>query len=114
ERQTNQLSKIDSLPRPYQYFAIDGHILYRDQHRWAMLGETARSGNLQLLNLFHNLRFITTDADPNNLWMISGSNELLKFEGDNFTPVQNKFPIFLKSIQNNSFKIGDFNHVAID
>src|SRR5690606_26802883 len=75
EREKNKLSKVDSLPRPYQYFAMNGHILYRDQHRWAMLGASEARGNLQLLNLFNNLRFITTDANPENFWMISGSNE---------------------------------------
>lgn len=113
-RDKNRLIKVDSLPSPYQYFAIDGHILYRDQHRWAMLGAPGGTSNLQLLNLFQNLRFITTDQNPENLWIISGSNELLKFEGENVTPIQNRFPIFLKSIQNNSVKIADFSHIEID
>ena len=114
ERDKNKLRKIDSLPRPYQYFAIDGDILYRDQHRWTMLGAAEVTSDLQLLNLFNNLRLITTDQNPANLWMISGSNELLKFEGENVTPVQSRFPIFLKSIQNNSVKIADFSHIEID
>jgi hypothetical protein len=113
-RDKNALVKIDSLPLPYQYFAIDRHILYRDQHRWSMLGESDTRANLQLLNLFHNLRFVTTDQNPQNLWMISGSNELLKFNGENVPPIQNKFPIFLKSIQNNSVKIADFSEIEID
>jgi hypothetical protein len=114
EREKNKLTRIDSLPKPYQYFAIDGHILYRGQHRWAMLGQAQGTSNLQLLNLFSNVRFITTDQNPENLWMISGSNELLKFEGENVTPVQSRFPIFLKSIENNSEKIADFSHIEID
>lgn len=114
ERKANELKRIDSLPRPYQYFPIDGHILYRDRHRWNMLGGEGSRNNLQLLNLFHNLRFITTDENPENLWMISGSNELLKFEGENVTPVQSRFPIFLKSIQNNAVKIRDFSRIEID
>ena len=114
ERSRNELKKIDSLPRPYQYFAIDGHIVYRDLHRWSLLGEAEGRHNLQLLNLFNNLRFITTDQNPQNLWMISGSNELLKFDGENVTPVQSRFPIFLKSVQNNSVKIADFSQIRID
>ncbi|MEX2235818.1 MAG: triple tyrosine motif-containing protein [Cyclobacteriaceae bacterium] len=114
EREKNRLNKIDSLPKPSQYFAIDGHILYRDQHRWNMFGDAEGPNNLQLLNLFQNLRFITTDQNPQNLWMISGSNELLKFNADNLTLIQSKFPIFIKSVQNNSVKIADFSHIEID
>jgi len=114
EREKNMLSKIDTLPLPSQYFAFDGHILYRDQHRWNVLGGVKERNNLQLLNLFQNLRFITTDQDPQDLWMISGSNELLKFYGENVTLLENKFPIFLKSIQSTTGKIADFSHIELD
>ncbi|HEY9487219.1 MAG TPA: triple tyrosine motif-containing protein [Chryseosolibacter sp.] len=113
-RKTGQLSKIDSLEKPYQYFAVNGHILYRDYHRWKVFGETRESNNIQLLNLFQNLRFITTDQNPKSLWMISGSNELLKFNGENVPLTQSRFPLFLKSIQNNSVKIADFSEIEID
>lgn len=114
DRKRNQLAKIDTLPRPYQYFALDGHILYRDEHRWNMLGEVHPGNNLQYLNLFHNLRFITRDQNPRNLWLISGTNELLKFDGENVTPIQNRFPVFLKSVRNNAVRIADFSHISID
>lgn len=114
ERNKNTLVKIDSVSKPYQYFPVDGHILYRDDHRWNLFGVGESPGNLQLLNLFQNLRFINTDEDPRNLWMIRGSNELLSFNGENLPLIQSKFPIFLKSIQNNSVKIADFSHIELD
>lgn len=114
ERDKNQLSKIDSLPKPAQYFAFDGHILYRDEHRWNFFGAANERSNLQLLNLFQNLRFLTTDQDAQNLWMISGSNELLKFYGENISVVKSQFPIFLKSVQNDSIKIADLTDITID
>lgn len=113
-REGKRLEKIDSLPRPHQYFAIEGNILYRDQHQWNMLGEDAGRNNLQLLNLFHNLRFIRPDQDAQNLWMISGSNELLKFEGQDGSAIQSRYPLFLKSVHNNAVKIADFSKVQID
>lgn len=113
-REQKRLEKIDTLPTPYQYFAINHNILYRGQHRWSMLGEAGGVNNLQLLNLFHNLRFITPDQDAQNLWMISGNNELLKFEGGQGSAIQNRYPIFLKSVQNNAVKLADFNEVQID
>lgn len=114
ERPSGTLARIDTLPRPLQYFAINGHILYRDEHRWHLFGTADERNNLQLLNLFQNLRFITTDHDPRNLWLISGSNELLKFHGDDRRLVRNQFPIFLKSIHNNSVTLANFSHITLD
>lgn len=114
DRMRGRLTPLDSLEKPYQYFAMDGHLLYRDRHRWSMFGDKGADTNLQLLNLFQNLRFITGDENPSDLWMISGGNELLKFHGEYVPPVHSKFPIFLKSIQNNTGKIADLEHIEID
>lgn len=114
DRQSAKLTRIDTLPAPAQYFAFDGHILYRDEHRWHVFGAAEETSNLQLLNLFQNLRFIATDQKSQNLWLISGTNELLKFEGENITLIPNRFPIFLKSVQNNSVTLADLSHIEID
>jgi hypothetical protein len=98
--------QIDSLPKPTQYFAQDGNILYHDQHGWKMAGSQPGQRSLQLLNLFQDLRFITADNTTNNLWMISGSNELYKFYGEHTASNEVAFPIFLKSIINHDKKIG--------
>lgn len=114
DRSQGRLITLDSLEKPFQYFPVDGKILYRDQHRWSMFGDANADNNLQLLNLFQDLRFITMDENALNLWMISGSNELLKFYGENIPVIPSRFPIFLKSIQNNAIRIGDFSHIEID
>ena len=113
-RVQDRLVRLDSLEKPLQYFPVNGQILYRDVHRWNMFGGAGADNNLQLLNLFQDLRFITTDENTRNLWMISGSNELLKFYGENIPVIPSRFPIFLKSIQNNAIKIGDVSHLEID
>lgn len=106
--------KIDSLPEPFQYFAVNGQILYRDEHRWNRVGGSGALEQLQFLNLFRNLRYITTDENPANLWIISGSNDLLKFSGAGLPAPQSRFPIFLKSVQNNTARITDFRQITID
>ena len=113
DRHLNTMVRLDSLEKAYQYFAVNGQILYRDQHRWNLFGSVS-DNNLQLLNLFQNLRFITTDHNPQNLWIISGSNELLRFNGGNFPAVSSRFPIFLKSILSNTARIPDLKHIEID
>ena len=114
DRSRSRLAALDSLEKPYQYFAMDGRLLYRDRHQWGMFGEIGGDTNLQLLNLFQNLRFIATDQNPKNLWMISGANELLKFYGEEVPSIHSRFPVFLKSIENSAGKIADFKQIEID
>ncbi len=109
------LTRIDSLPKPYQYFAVNGQVLYRDDHRWNKIGGSGGPfERLQFLNLFPNLRYITTDEDPADLWIISGGNDLLKFGGSGVPAAQSRFPIFLKSVYSSSATITDFREIAID
>jgi hypothetical protein len=54
------------------------------------------------------------DQSPQNLWIISGSNDLFKFYGEKVTLEGSHFPIFLKSFQNNAVKSADFSHLSID
>jgi hypothetical protein len=99
-RTSNDVIRVDSLPSPAQHFAHGGNILYRDVHGWRVLGSNDEKRNLQLLNIFENLRFITEDKDPRNLWLISGTNELYKFYSERATPYENGFPLFLKAVFN--------------
>jgi hypothetical protein len=98
----NQLSKIDSLPEPSQYFAFKGSILYHDRHGWHLAGNNEGHGNIQLLNLFQNFRFIATDHASENLWMISAGNELYKFFADKIRSEEAAFPLFLKTVTNDN------------
>lgn len=112
DRKTNHIGKVDTLPKPSQYFAHNGSIVYHDQHGWNFLGGNGSAENsLNLLNVFEDLRFITSDKNPQNLWIISGENELFKFFGDRVTPVEKEFPLFLKSISYQDRKI--INHAEI-
>ena len=98
-RKQNGIVKIDTLPKPSQYFAHNGSIVYHDQHGWNFLGgKGGAETSLHLLNVFEDIRFITSDKNPQNLWLISGENQLYKFFGDREMPAQKEFPLFLKSI----------------
>lgn len=70
-----------------------------------MFGQTPGQSNLRLLNLFRDLRFITSDQNSENLWLITGHNELYKFFGEKFTPYEIGYPIILKSIRNANQKV---------
>ena len=113
DRKTNRLNRVDSLPRPSQYFVHDQSILYRDEHGWRLAGKQNQTGNLQVLNLFHELRFISTDQQPGDLWMISRDNELYKFFGDKISPDHTAFPLFLKSVTNHDIKMGSRSKIHI-
>jgi hypothetical protein len=111
DRVTSNVTKVDSLPAPQKYFASEGHIFYRDDHGWHVSGQESKQSNLQLLNLFPDLRYITTDQSNSNFWMISGSNDLFKFYSEKLTTDNTPFPVFLKSITNNNRKIGRQNNI---
>lgn len=103
-RHTHTISKIDTLPSPKQYVAYSANILYRDQHGWKLTGKESGKGKLQLLNLFQDFRFITTDKKANDLWMISRNNELYKLFAENISSSEEAFPVFVKSITSNNRK----------
>lgn len=107
---------IDSLQHKeaLSYFADGDHVFYRDIHNWKWLGQTPKQTNLNLLNLFRNLRFIKSDQDPENLWIITGNNELYKFYGERFTPYERGYPVILKSVRNGEARIGANNKLTFD
>lgn len=107
---------IDSLSHKeaLNYFADGGHVLYHDIHNWKWLGQTPKQSNLNLLNLFRDVRFIKSDQDPENLWIITGNNELYKFYGERFTPYDQGYPVILKSVRNGEARIGDRNKLVFD
>lgn len=91
--------KIDSTSAPTQYFLGESSILYNDSHRWSLLGQKDNQGNLQLLNLLHNLRFVSGNYSGDNLWVITGGNELYRFFGEMFTPYEAGYSLMIKSIR---------------
>lgn len=113
DRSASNILKVDSLPSPSQYFVHDLNILYHNQHGWNSAGKTGGQTNLQLLNLFNDLRFLSSDKEADNLWLISGGNELYKFFGDKITIDEVAFPLFLKTITNENIKTATSSHIKI-
>ncbi|MBL0741750.1 triple tyrosine motif-containing protein [Chryseolinea lacunae] len=96
---------IDTLAKPIQYFASESDIWFRDTHRWNLFGQHPGQSNLRLLNLFNDLRFISADPNSENLWVITGNNELYKFFGEKFTPYEAGYPLLLKTIRNEAQQV---------
>jgi hypothetical protein len=113
-REKSVIQRIDSLKRPSEYFALNGNIIYHDEHAWQLFGSSARTINLQLLSMFKDVRSISSETDTQNLWLISGGNELYKFYGDRVTVTETDFPIFLKSIINQDKKIAKLTDITMD
>jgi len=96
----DSLTRIDSLGKLTYYFATNDNIWFRDLHNWKLFGQKA-GRNLHLLNLYQDLRFITSDETSENLWLITGNNELYKFFGEETTPYYGgDYPLILKGIRN--------------
>jgi hypothetical protein len=114
DRQKKIFNLVDTLAKPNLYFASENNIWYRNAHQWNVIGQTTNQSNLQLLNLFQDLRFITSDQTSENLWLVTGNNELYKFFGERFTPYVSEYPLMLKTIRKESQKFGNLNQFKID
>jgi hypothetical protein len=98
DRSLASFVRIDSLGELSNYFAANGNIWFRDSHDWKVFGQKP-GRNLHLLNLYKDLRFVTSDGSTDNLWLITGNNELYKFFTD-VTTHQVDHPLILKAIRN--------------
>jgi hypothetical protein len=109
DRKKNSFERIDSLTKPIHYFSDGQNILYNDKHTWNLLGKAHGQSNLQLLNLFQNLRFVSIDHEAENLWLITENNELYKFFGEKFTPYEAGNEPLLRTVRNNDAKVDLLN-----
>ncbi len=114
DQQKKNFNVIDTLVMPNQYFAGNNTIWSRSAHQWNVIGETKNQSNLQFLNLFQDIRFMTSDQTSDNLWLITVNNELYKFFGERLKPYESGYPLMLKSIRNGTKKFGNFNQLKID
>ena len=114
DRQKKNFNLVDSLAKPNLYFAAKDNVWYRNAHQWNVIGQVKNQSNLQLLNLFQDLRFITSDQNSDNLWLITGNNELYKFFGEKLTPYESGYPLMLKTIRNDTQKFGNLNQLKVD
>lgn len=115
DRAKNSFERIDSLDKPSQYFEHNGGLVYRNHHGWNFLSKDQADPNFQLLNIFHDIRFLSSDkSNASNLWLVNGENELFKFFGDKIEPVAKDFPLFLKRIVNHEQKVIKPHEINMD
>jgi hypothetical protein len=105
--------RIDSLGELTYYFAANGNIWFRDSHNWKLFGKKP-GRNLHLLNLYKELRFVSSDEDLDNLWLITGNNELYKFFSDQVTAREVDHPLILKAIRNAKQRVSRKGEIQFD
>lgn len=114
-RANNTFEKIDSLEQPSQYFEHLGGLVYRNRHGWNFLSKDKADPNFQLLNIFHDIRFVSSDrSNSSNLWLVNGENDLYKFFGDKIEPYTRDFPLILKRIVNHDQKVIQPHEINMD
>jgi len=97
--QNQSLQPIDSLPQPEVAFAEGDRLWFRDDHGWFTLNNQGSNDNIELLNLFSDIRFITADEQTGYLWIITGNNELFRFNPKKLLPTEFSYPLFLRTIE---------------
>ena len=97
----NSFVKYDSLPGLKKYFASAGYLWFYDGHKWRTV-DAKRQGSLRTewLALFPDIRFLAPAEQGKSLWVITASNELYKFFGDQTQSIAEANPLFLKEVRN--------------
>lgn len=97
--QQQVLLPVDTLPQPDVAFATNNGLWFRDDHGWFALKDQYANDNIGLLNLFADIRFITVDDQTGYLWIITGNNELIRFNPRSILPTEFSYPLFLRAIE---------------
>jgi len=109
----NVFKKYDSLPGPKRYFASAGYFWFNDGHRWRTVDSRMQAAlKLEWLGLFSNIRYIAP-ADKENLWVITGNNELYKFSGGLAKQYKNDYPLFLREVRGQQNKIAPSHTIIV-
>jgi ligand-binding sensor domain-containing protein len=98
DSKTGTLVEGDTTRKPVSYFGGSANLWFRDKHNWYSSGAAGGHNNLQLLNLFNNIRFISADKQQESLWIITGDNELLQFNSEAIRSEEVIYPLILKEI----------------
>src|SRR5690606_12061907 len=80
------------------YFASRNELWYHDDRSWTVLGKTNTQRNIQWLNIFSDVRFISATSHTGDIWAITSSNELYKFFSENLNVNTKPYPLILKSV----------------
>jgi hypothetical protein len=112
-RDKGSFIRVDSLGELSHYFAANGNIWFRDSHDWKLFGKKP-GRNLHMLNLYKDLRFVTSDAESENLWLITANNELYKFFTDQLTALEVDHPLILKAIRNAKQRVSRRGKIQFD
>jgi ligand-binding sensor domain-containing protein len=99
DKAKKELIKSDTLSEPKAFFANNSNLWFRDEHQWYISGNSGNKTNLQLLNLFSDIRYISSDAKSGDAWIITGNNELVRFNSTKLLPQDIVYySLFLKAI----------------
>lgn len=114
DNKTGTLIEGDTTRKPVSYFGGSTNLWFRDKHNWYSAGQSGGHNNLQLLNLFNNIRYINADNQLESLWIITGDNELLQFNSEAIRKDEVLYPIILKAIQQEDQLLPNKSFLKID
>lgn len=77
----------------------NGRIWIRAEQRWSTLIPHKISDKLDLLSLFKNINYISSDPDGEECWVITDSNELYKLSTTGENTIANDYELYLKDVR---------------
>lgn len=114
DHNNNSIVRVDTLPSPKTYFASTGNLWYHDEHSWNVLGQFNSHANIHLLNICNDIRFISSNDRADDIWVITGTNELYKFFSQRLTVNVVQYPLYVKSVTQGDKKIPFHRRSKVD
>lgn len=107
------LTRIDSLPAPYAYFASPTTLWYSDGHSWNALGERRDKG-IGVLRLLGDIRSVNNIENSEDLWIINGNDVLYRLSPGNMDGFASAFPLLLHSVTQGDRRMGPGGNIVFE
>ena len=91
------VDKIDDITAKKYLKGSNGETWVFDGENWTRIAESSSSGKLNLLSVFKNINYISSDNDT-NFWVVTENNELYKLTDSNEELIS-PYELYLKRIK---------------
>ncbi len=97
DAENNKIVKINDITTKKYLAGSNGMIWIFDGDNWSKIGENNSSGKLNLISIFKNINFISTD-NHDNYWVVTENNDLYKLTDSNDALI-GSYELYLKKIK---------------
>ncbi|UII22154.1 triple tyrosine motif-containing protein [Fulvivirga ligni] len=106
-KKTNDLELLKKGEDIQDYFHGNGKSIWlSSKNAWKKLGSHASNKNFTLLNLFHDIKYIKSNPQSNEFWVITEGNDLYQVSAKKQNFKTKNYKLLLKKIQSGTTSYG--------